>query len=370
MDAYNLRHIVEVYSAHPFLNHTLTPNTDEVRPAHANINIPSYRLRTNSLGFRFDEKRFREKRPGAFRIAILGDSHVEGYQEEFTLPYLLEKKLSARKPRGRKLEAMNFGVASYSALIHYVNLQRNVLQYHPDLVVLHFDMTDIFDDNVRYKDLTSWDKDGNPESVGPNISLNLNIDGHCVSTFDYGAELAARRPLYSPRRARIWLLDNSHLFLFFYFKTHSPGQIVAVYFNELRKVNPKISDSVKGGNTLQWCTDYADPRLQAQIEFSFGILDKIQALLRRNKIPLVITTLPCKIQLQSINRQPRWPLYPLQRIAAFCRSRNLPFYCPLQEFAAALRTGTELYYSDDMHLNNQGQELWAESLARDIASLF
>ena len=155
MDTYDLRRVVEIYSAHPSLNHTLTPSKDYLRAADRDR--PAYRLQTNALGFRFDEARFRDKDPTAFRIAVLGDSLVEGHEEAFTLPRLLEKELAAVRITGRRIETMNWGVMSYSPLIHYVNLRRNILRYDPDLVLLHFDLTDVFDDNVRYKDITRWD---------------------------------------------------------------------------------------------------------------------------------------------------------------------------------------------------------------------
>jgi hypothetical protein len=219
MDAYDLRRVVEIYSAHPYLSHTLTPSMDYLRPADRDV--PAYRLRTNALGFRFDEARFRDKDPTAFRIAVLGDSLVEGFEEAFTLPRLLEKELAAVRITGRRIETMNWGVMSYSPLIHYVNLRRNVLKYAPDLVLLHFDLTDVFDDNVRYKDITRWDPEGNPESVGPVAFLSVNVDGRMVHILDYGAQLAATRPLYSPHRLRIWLLEHSPLFLFGYAKAGS-----------------------------------------------------------------------------------------------------------------------------------------------------
>ena len=367
MDTYDLRRVVEIYSAHPSLNHTLTPSKDYLRAADRDR--PAYRLQTNALGFRFDEARFRDKDPTAFRIAVLGDSLVEGHEEAFTLPRLLEKELAAVRITGRRIETMNWGVMSYSPLIHYVNLRRNILRYDPDLVLLHFDLTDVFDDNVRYKDITRWDPKGNPESVdGPVAFLSVNVDGRMVHILDYGAQLASTRPLYSPYRLRIWLLEHSRLFLFGYARTHPPNKIFGVYMRELEGTPVKVSLR-ESPRFLDWAHDDS-PKIREQVAFSFGVLDKIRGLLAEHKIPLVVTTLPNKAHLVSINQEPRWPLHPIERLQAFCQSRGIPFYSPVRELETALQGGASVYVSDNMHLANPGQEQWAAALARYITKTY
>jgi hypothetical protein len=365
MDTYDLRRVVEIYSAHPSLSHTLKPGMDDLRPARGDV--PAYRLRTNALGFRFDEARFRDKDPTTFRIAVLGDSLVEGFEEAFTLPRLLEKELAGVRITGRRIETMNWGVMSYSPLIHYVNLRRNVLKYAPDLVLLHFDLTDVFDDNVRYKDITRWDPEGNPESVGPVAFLSVNVDGRMVHILDYGAQLAATRPLYSPHRLRIWLLEHSPLFLFGYAKAHPPNTILEVYLKELEGTSVKVPLR-KSPQVLEWA--HADsPKIREQVAFSFGVLGKIHGLLAEHKIRLVVTTLPNRAQLVSIKGQPRWPLHSIERLQAFCQSRGVPFYSPAREFETALQEGASIYVSDNMHLANPGQEQWAAALARYLTKI-
>lgn len=365
MDKYDLTGIVELYSAHPYLNHTITPNLDYRRPAHVYVNIPRYHIKTNALGFRFDLSKFSHKVVNTFRIAVLGDSLIEGYQKEFTLPELLRTEIAAISKTDKKIEAMNFGVMSYSPLIHYVNLEKNVLRYDPDLVIVHFDMTDIFDDNNRYKDLAVWDENGNPQTVKPGISYNMNLDGKTVSMFELGSHLASLRPWYSPYRVRIWLIDHSYLFRFIYFKTHSPVEILAVYFKELDKIYPGIS-TVKNrehSDILEWCTAYDSPAMRRQIEFSFSILDRIHRLLVHRNVPLLIITLPHMNQLKGKNKHSLWSRYPIDKIKTFCKERGIPYHCPIDEFEEGLRDDKFLYFSDNMHPNYVGQKLWAESLA-------
>ena len=367
---YDLREIVHLYSAHPYLNHSITPNLDYVRPAHVQVNIPKYRIKTNHLGFRFDPLKFRHKEDNAFRIAVLGDSVIEGYQKEYTLPYLLVKELEGILRPGKKIEAINFGVMSYSPLVHFVNLNRNVLRYKPDLVIVHFDMTDVFDDNVRYKDLTVWDKNGNPEAVNPGIAYNINLSGRTVSIFDLGKDLSALRPVYSPYRLRIWLIEHSYCAKYIYFKTHSPDKILNVYFKELEKIYPGAAKERKRAysNILAWCTSYDRSEIEEQIEFSFDMLDRIRCFLAAHKTPLLVITVPNRAHLKGKNEHSQWSRYPIERIESFCKDRKIPFHVPIKEFEAGLTDGKTLYFSDDMHPNYFGQQLWAKSLAAYISS--
>ena len=367
MGQYNLNDIAHFYSAHPFLNHTITPNLNCDIPKHININIPAYHLKTNALGFKFDLERFRSKETNRFRIAVLGDSLIEGYQEEFTLPSLLMRKLGTGLSKDRHIEVMNFGVGSYSTIIHFVNLKKNVLQFDPDLVILHFDMTDVFDDNHRYKKLTVWEKDGDPAAVHPSLAYSINIDGHTVSIFRLGKELSSLRPWYSPYRIRIWLIEHSYLFKFFNFQVYSHDDILKVYFRELESIYPKFSmmknKNRSYSNILEWCVNYDHPRLQKEIRFSFGILDKIHSFLKSKKIPLLIITLPNRAQLKGKKEKALWSRHAIDKVRGFCRERSILFHVPLPEFEAALRDDKVIYFSDNMHPNNMGQTIWAESLA-------
>ncbi len=88
----------------------------------------------NSSGLRGEEHSL-EKRPGVYRIAVLGDSFTFGMSVnlEDTYPKRLEKLLQQQKP---SVEVINFGVIGHNMWQHYEMLRRRVLAYHPDLVVL------------------------------------------------------------------------------------------------------------------------------------------------------------------------------------------------------------------------------------------
>lgn len=95
--------------------------------------------RINSHGFR-DRERTRNKPPGTYRIAVVGDSITEGRHVEMdeTFTALLEGKLSGSpKHGGESVEALNFGVPGYGTAQELLLLDR-VWTFEPDLVLLAF----------------------------------------------------------------------------------------------------------------------------------------------------------------------------------------------------------------------------------------
>lgn len=107
----------------------------------------------NRIGLR-DLDRPLEKHPGTTRIAVLGDSYVEGKEVAFerTMTRLLEAELNASPPgaangrepgdsgateRGR-FETMSFGRGGTSTIAQVEQLRSLVSGYSPDVVVLCF----------------------------------------------------------------------------------------------------------------------------------------------------------------------------------------------------------------------------------------
>ena len=95
-------------------------------------------LRINQDGFRGPDYA-RPKPPGVVRVAVLGDSYVEAMQvaEDKTFTAVIGQQLSASPElRGRRVEAINFGVDGYGTAQELITLQRKVWAYQPDIVVL------------------------------------------------------------------------------------------------------------------------------------------------------------------------------------------------------------------------------------------
>jgi hypothetical protein len=103
------------------------------------IEIP---YRTSPQGFR-DRPRSRERTPGTYRIAVLGDSVAFGFgiPEEHAAPQILERLFDEHLGPGR-VEVMNCGIYSFNATQQAAHLAYRVADFRPDLVLFLTTVTD------------------------------------------------------------------------------------------------------------------------------------------------------------------------------------------------------------------------------------
>ncbi|MFP4056084.1 MAG: SGNH/GDSL hydrolase family protein [Candidatus Brocadiia bacterium] len=97
----------------------------------------------NSLGF-LGEEFSPTKPPGTVRVFCLGDSCTAGdllASFDRTYPRQLEQELERRLP-GARWQAINAGVGGYSSFQGRLWLEREILGYEPDALVLYFGWND------------------------------------------------------------------------------------------------------------------------------------------------------------------------------------------------------------------------------------
>jgi lysophospholipase L1-like esterase len=107
----------------------------------------TWHFRINGQGMR-DEREFAKTKPaGTKRILSLGDSFTIGYEVHAheTFSAVLEHELRAS---GRAVEVLNAGVSGFSNAEQCLYLERELLDYQPDMVVVSFFGNDLVD-NVR-----------------------------------------------------------------------------------------------------------------------------------------------------------------------------------------------------------------------------
>lgn len=104
-------------------------------------------FRINRNGMRADRDYDRAKPPGTKRIVSLGDSFTIGYEveREQCFSSVLEARLRAA---GLDVEVLNCGVSGFGTAEECIYLERELLNYQPDLVLVSFFENDL-DDNVR-----------------------------------------------------------------------------------------------------------------------------------------------------------------------------------------------------------------------------
>ena len=101
----------------------------------------------NQNGMRADRDYSYTKRPGVQRILSLGDSFTIGFEVDYdqTFSRVMEDELNAA---GRRIEVLNAGVSGFGNAEECLYLERELMKYQPDLVIVSFYANDL-DDNVR-----------------------------------------------------------------------------------------------------------------------------------------------------------------------------------------------------------------------------
>ena len=120
-----------LYEPHPVLGWTLIPGA-EGRRFGKEFNASTI---VNSSGMR-DQEYTVAKPPGSQRIAVIGDSFVEGFQVSLDDNFTEVVEMRLNETMDESYEVLNFGVSGYNLTQYYLQLELNVERYDPDLVIL------------------------------------------------------------------------------------------------------------------------------------------------------------------------------------------------------------------------------------------
>jgi hypothetical protein len=127
----------------PIRGWVLQPGASYVNP------LPEQRVRVifNAAGMRDVE--WAERKPdGVLRIAVLGDSFMEGYS--VNLEDSFHRRLEAvLRGAGYRVEVLNFGVGGYGTLQEYLVFRDSASRYSPGVVLLGFCLANDVRNNSR-----------------------------------------------------------------------------------------------------------------------------------------------------------------------------------------------------------------------------
>lgn len=148
---------------------TLSTRRYKVMRPNARIQAWGRELRTNELGFRDNKSIVPPKRPGSFRMVVLGDSFTVSAGVEF--PKIFTSLLQEMLSRDRDVEVINLAVGGYNIIQYELVLDEVAMSLRPDLVLVAlFPFNDFSSDTYRanFKDAmglskpvpaTSWYED-------------------------------------------------------------------------------------------------------------------------------------------------------------------------------------------------------------------
>jgi len=315
------------------------------------------RIRINNKGFRGRDLSD-DKPPGTYRIVMLGDSFTfgAGVGDDQTFSRVLEDILNAASPG--KYEVVNCGVESYSPVLEYIQLRRNIDELKPDMVIMNFDMSDLTNDLV-YRKQASFGADGEPLAVSGMEDYRRSREGMWT-------------------RLRSWVYEN--LFI-----TTALIETIGKRF----RGDTGIEDvNVETGIEREWMmmlihTLKNVPQPENSAEMYGMVEDSIlwtKKLCEEHGCVLVLATYPWGHQVSDDEWKPgRYEWLPrdtnlsnisdrtVDKLARFSTANGIPFLDTFPAFRN-YRGGSRLYHTHDIHWTPAGQRLMAETIAAFIES--
>ncbi|MCA9065527.1 MAG: SGNH/GDSL hydrolase family protein, partial [Planctomycetaceae bacterium] len=307
------------------------------------------------------------------RVLVLGDESVFGsaIPDDRTLTVWLQKQL--QKHSHQQVEVINGGLPGSCPLLAWLHYEHQLRDLQPDLVILHFDMSDVADDAAYRRYLVLNDKsDGppasNPDALNPSttpaaadrthvLHPSLSTDGpRCIHPLISCRQQETATPMKSLCRYAVarWLISKARSFA---------------------EEDASISRRAATEQTpLAWIAD-SPPDLRIQVRHALDPIDRLRKAVEDDGGRLIVSTAPVLWQLVSADEAPQLS-EDLQIEGVTPYTRTLPFdvlrqYCdyihvPFLDVTPAFREselGAKLFSRTAPVLSEYGTVLYARELA-------
>lgn len=308
----------------------------------------------NALGFRGGDFPL-EKPAGEKRVALLGDSIVEGRQmgEADTMASRLQEKLI--QETGEDIRVINAGVSAFTTTTANLMLKQYVLPTSPDVVVYVFFAND-YADNFVYGNYGQFDGilDGVvPERLVPDMS----------------------GPNWRDQPLR-WLRRHSAMVHF----ALSVGdrEATANSLKQIDAIQGRSEDFRKSARNINKSNLNVDER--TVLEFTHAGLEAMNSACRELRIPFVIAVMPFPPQVSADEwktGKQRYGFAPdatmnatayQDRLIAFARAHSIPVIDLLPSFRETSSVNRN-FLNYDGHLTAAGHDTTAATLTPVIARL-
>jgi hypothetical protein len=294
-------------------------------------------LTTNAAGFR-DAPHAEAKAPGAYRIAVLGDSFVFG--SGVAQDAILTRRLAAHLGPG--FEIVNLGVPGYGTDQELLTLRRWGKKLSPDLVLVGFFWNDLMEnvsDRIYGLPKPRFTVEGGRLVPHPPAGFSA------PSTF-------ARLDASLASRSHLWSLLRNGL--------SSAGRIVGDAPEE-RPVS--IDFSLKSPPASR----------EAELALAFALLGAVHDEAASLGAPLGVFSVPPRFLVESAVGARLLKVYGLpedafeedgfRRVREACEARGIPFVDLLPGFRREAAEGARLFLPTGIHWNAAGHDAAARQLA-------
>lgn len=298
----------------------------------------------NHLGMR--DLEYADQKPAdAYRILIVGDSFAEGFgvPQNQTYQTVLETKLNQNSRH--LIEVLDAGVQSYSTSLEYEYLVKKGLTFQPDLVIVHLDLTD-FSDEQKYaseRTSTGWKRKPMFQDTIPSVTLLPTVSN----------------------QLKWWLHQHSQIYDLA--TNAAKKRLFPQKFPELISFHPGDPQT----DSLVILRPQSAQQYQELLAPPEEYLAKIQQLLNRQHIPLLVIMPPHGLQLSAqewsegrvvwgFSKGIIYPTTPQKSIQEFAATHHITVVDFLSEFQQAENKHPgKLFYNHDGHFTVLGHQVVA-----------
>jgi hypothetical protein len=332
-------------------------------------------VKINSDGLR-DREHQKPKPSDTFRIAVLGDSYAEAMQVpmEDTFWKVLELELQTCQAfQGRRIEAINFGVAGYGTAQEILTLRHRGWDYSPDLVLLAFVAGNDLRNNVR-----ALEQDPRrPYFVYKDDALVL--DASFQETFAWRIRLLARR------NGLDWLIDHLRILQFlneamYFIKTQITQMNQNTPASGRLQNEAKVQPQREVGLDTMVYLEPTDPLWKEAWRVTEGLIVQLKNEVREKDADFIVVTLTSgdQVDFDPLKRRAYAQdlgvldlLYPERRIKSLGDREGIPVLSLAQPFAAYAEQHQVLLHgfkNGGGHWNAEGHHLAGKLIAEKICS--
>ena len=310
--------------------------------------VRPYARKSNRFGFN-DRDYPLEPTPGSYRITILGDSFnwVGGRTWNYTR--LLDKQLSEYSSDSQ-IEVFNTGYPATHTAEQLPLLERFVLQYKPNLLILGFFVGNDFVEAVPWRRRIAFG--------GATTDIDLREGREWVLW---------NQPLLFRSRA-ILLIRNRIL----EYQNRGKSRQAFLQMSKQRYLRLEFG-------RMKFTNLNRSEKFSANQDLVFNSLTEMKAACKRKGVEFVVAAFPDEFQVDPSLRQAVWhhygenpQNYRIDRgqrlLEEFCDREEIDFWDLLPAFEEAHQTGQKLYLPNNSHWNKDGNQLAARELFSKVVA--
>lgn len=275
-----------------------------------------------------------------FKILCMGDSSMEGFDDEHTIPHYIQEYLQKTKLRDVPIRLLNAGCSSYSPAIFIPQAKMLMPLLKPDFVVIDIDETDLGDDFIRYKDLIVRNEAGEIIAVRYTPIDYLFLSGFLK---------IKKQPLYITR---------------LFSKIYHTRIYMPVVSEEYRRKDPRHMLSFswdKNGSYEKYATEisFFENNLAELVETFIDLMGE--------KRRILFIYHPHFQHIMPDASGFYWNNFVSSTIKKVCERYQIAFYNTTEDLKKSFKNDQRKYYiANDMHFNYEGLEVYSYFVADRI----